>query len=293
MGLVWDPQNSSISFSNPTQGAVFGAISNFFVCVMYQFGVDFAFRFDPNPRRGVGGSPATRESWEIGIVQNVVYEKIDFEYSDGTAFTNVFTSAALDSVAQIHQPFYHDPVRMPACQLAPNLPCSRYIPVMVPVVDLWYTSQGYGDLLDPWHPSGVAITNSPQSVNMVDEPTFGGRLRLSNGAIVTKAEHILGFQIWLIAKRQSQVHMLANVAPFSMVFWLSTQPTPNLLTIGTPAHSFGFYGSQGIVRTVIHSSGVPANIRIQSGAGGRSPVLGGQTANDRGRRWLRSNGLLP
>lgn len=296
MGLVADLSSSSITFNNPRQGAVFGAIINMFACVMHEFAIEFEFNFDPNPRSGVGGSPATREWWEIGIVQNVVFELINFEYDDGTTFNRTFTNAVLDNVATAHNPFYHDPVIVPACQLDPLLPCSRYIHVMVPWVHVFYTSRGYGELLNPWGPIGddVEITNKPDSVDMVDEPSFGARKQLQNGAWITVAEHILAFQTWLVAKSPSQVHVLASVGPFSMIFWMTARPSSNLLTIGHPPHSFGFYGQQGIARRVNRSGrGSPASIRLQAGTGSTRPVLQGQTANERGRQWLRTNNLVP
>lgn len=285
MGLVADLSNTSIAFDKP-KDVVFGAVINAFVCVMHYFEIEFAFNFDPDPRRGVGGSPATREMWEIGIVQNVVFEMINFEYEDDTTFNTTFTNVVLDSVATVHLPFYQDPVIVP--------PGYKPIKPIVPVVDVFYTSRGYGQLADPWNPIGVVITNTPQSVNMADNPSFGARKQLKSGAWITVAEHILAFHTWLVAKSPSQVHVLANVGPFSLIFRMTCQPSSNLLTIGNPPFSFNFYGQQGIARRVNRfGRGAPAGVRGQAGRGSTHPVLQGQTANERGRQWLRTNNLLP
>ncbi|MGH6811174.1 MAG: hypothetical protein ACREDM_02130 [Methylocella sp.] len=157
------------------------AIGNSFVLVMHAFTINFGFSFDPNPKNGVGGSPVSEELWRIGIVQNVVYENLYFEYDGGRLFKTEFNNAAVDSVAAINFPFYHDPVIVPACKLDPRLGCKTFVSLMVPVADIWYTSQGYGELLNPYVPSGVAINNKPDALDMVDEPGWGAGLRLKRG----------------------------------------------------------------------------------------------------------------
>jgi hypothetical protein len=295
MGLVVDLPGSSFSFNNPKQDDVFGAVLNMFVCVMHEFEIVFGLGFDPDPRKGVGGSPAQPESWDIGIVQNVIFERMNFVYDNGTTFTADFPNPVLDSVATLNPPFYDDPVIVPACKLDPMLPCTKYVSVSEPVLNVFYTSRGYGELLAPTSvdPTGVAVTNSPNSVNMLDEPSFGARKMLKNGAWITDAEHIIAFQTWLVAKTPSKVHLLAYVGPFSLVFWMSAQPSPDLLSIGAPPNQFGFYGTDGIVKKVNRSSSSSATIAMHSGAGGKGPVLVGPTANERGRNWLRTNNLLP
>ncbi len=122
----------------------------------------------------MGGSPPQRESWSIGIVQNVVFERLNFEYSDGRRFTKEFPDPILDSVATQNPPFIHDPVFIEACKLDPILSCKKQIRVQEPVINVFYTSKGYGETLDPHDPTGVAFTNKPDSVNMVDA-LFSGR----------------------------------------------------------------------------------------------------------------------
>jgi hypothetical protein len=164
---------------------------------------------------------------------------------------------------------------------------------MVPIRDIWYTSEGFGELLDPRHRTGVSIMNGPVTVDMLDEPRFGARLR-RNGALVTRAERILTFRTWLIVRRLNQLHVLARTPAFSLVFWATTRPRPGLLSIGTPDHEFAFYGRQGFVRRIDRRErNAPAGLRIQLGAGGPSPTMAGETANARGMQWLTENNLLP
>jgi hypothetical protein len=292
--VLADLPNSSFRFSDPKQGSVFGALINGFLCVMHAFRIEFALTFDPSPTRGVGGSPMKRELWQIGIVQNVVFDKINFEYDGGIKFQETFRNSVLDSWATIHSPFYGDPVLVETCQLDPHLPCKQFIRLMTPVIDVWYTSKGYGEFLSPYDPTEVLVNNQPNSVDMWDEPTFGARKQLSNGAWISVAERIRAFQIWLVAQTSTRVHVLASLGPFSLVFWMTARAPADLLSIGTPPNSFGYYGEAGITQSVNRSGKTPPpTLRMQAGTGGRNPVLTGQTANDRGRHWLINKGLIP
>jgi len=293
MGILVDLPNSTVSFHSPTNGVPMGPISNTFICTMHAFEISFSVRFDPNPARGVGGSPASKEYWSVGIVQNVIHEMVNFRYDDGSQFTTVFNAAALDMIDRTaNSPFYGDPIYLETCRIDPQLPCGHWVPAQVPMMNVFYTSRGYGELLDPWNPTGVDISNQPDAVNIADEPNFGARLRLQNGALISRAEHVISIQTWLVAKTPSNTHLLAHVPAFSLVFWMDTRPSPGLLSIGTPPFSFGFYGEAGITRRV-RSSGATPSVRMGSGQGGRTPIMTGDTANTRGRNWLRTNGLLP
>jgi len=49
------------------------------------------------------------EDWKVGIVQNVLFEKLRLEYDDGKVFETEFNDAVLDSRAQLNLPFVYDP----------------------------------------------------------------------------------------------------------------------------------------------------------------------------------------
>jgi len=293
MGILADLPNSTVDFQNPKNGVPMGPITNMFICTMHAFEITFGVKFDPDPKSGVGGSPANMESWSVGVVQNVIHEMINFEYDDGSQFKEEFNSAALDSIDRtINLPFYGDPIYMETCKIDPQLPCGKWIPAQVPVMNVFYTSRGYGELLDPWDAIGVHTSNKPDQLNVMDEPNFGARLRLKNGALISRAEHVMSFQTWLVAKTPTKTHFLAHVPAFSLVFWMQTTPSPGLLSIGTPPFNFAFCGEAGIAKKV-KSSGASATVKIGSGQGGRTPIMTGDTANVRGRNWLKKNNLLP
>jgi hypothetical protein len=293
MGILVDLPNSTVDFQNPKNGVPMGAITNMFICTMHAFEISFSLTFDPDPKKGVGGSPASMESWSVGIVQNVIHEMINFQYDDGSQFKEEFKSPVLDSIDKtVSLPFYGDPVFLEACKFDPTLPCGQWIPAQVPVMRIFYTSSGYGELLDPWDASGVHTSNKPDTLNMGDEPNFGARLRLQNGALIKRAEHVMSFQTWLVAQTPAKTLFLAHVPAFSLVFWMDTLPSPGLLSIGTPPFNFAFYGEAGVTKTV-KSSGTSARVRMGLGNGGRNPIMTGDTANTRGRNWLKQNSLMP
>ena len=292
MGIVADLDSISVIFTDPKKNVPMGAITNAFLCVQHAFEISFGIHFDPNPRKGVGGSPATKEAWQVGIVQNVLFEMYNFTYDDGSTFRTEFKHPVVDAGNKFYAPFYNEPVIVQACKLDPMLKCSKYIPIMIPVADIWYTSQGFGELLDPYNAIGVATSNKPDSFNLIDEPFFGARLRLPNGALIKRAESISAFQTWLVAQHGSTTDVLATVPPFSLAFWMETHASPGLLTIDTPPYDFAFYGEAGI-STKVKADGEIAHLTPRLGDGGRRPVLSGELANDRANNWAKGQGLTP
>lgn len=290
MGIVADLPNTTLEFKNPKSSVPMLPISNLFMCTQHSVYMNFAISFDPNPRRGISPTAPKGESWEIGIVQNVLYDMYNFEYDDGSKFKVEFTLAALDTSAKIHLPFYSDPVVVPACEIDPILKCNKYIPVMMPSSDIFITSKGFSEFPDPW--TGEASDNKPNSFNSIDQPSFGARLRKKGGSVIRKAESISAFQTWLVAKRGDRIEILSTVPPFSLIFWLETDPSPGMLTIQTPPFNYEFYGEAGITRR-IREKGHKASVRAVAGDGGRKPVVTGTTANDRANNWLIAQGLNP
>jgi hypothetical protein len=279
-----------MEFRDPKNDDVFNAVANTCRCVMHSFYIKFAFGFDADPRRGVGGQPSDSESWRIGIVQNVVYEKVKFKYSDGALFEKEWPDQVLDSSASLNLGFYNDPVTVPACQVDPRMKCSQWLPIFTPVHDIVYGKAGYKELVDS--DGGQQTSTVPTMVDMYDEPAFGARMRREK-AVITIAEHILAFQVWLVAQRLKQLEVLAYIEPFSLVFALTAQPRPDALSIQTPPFQYNYYGVRDITHsTRVKSSGTPT-VRMYPGRSKRTPLLDGQTANERGRTWLRTSGLLP
>jgi len=244
--------------------------------------IRFGIGFDPSPRKGVGGSPAGKQSWTIGVVQNVVSEIVKLEYDDGSVFQTTFPTPVLDSSAKFYKPFVYD---LPD-QSGPAAPGKR------PLVDVTYTSKGYDELFDPFDPP--VITNRPNFVDMVDRPSISAKLILASGGWIQKATHIVSFQVWLVATTPAGTLLIANVPPFSLVATCELIVPSGIARqiFSSPiASTFNSYTEAGIARTVnINSNG--RTVTATEGGGGVTPVLTGTTANDRGEAWLRTNQLV-
>jgi hypothetical protein len=293
MGFKVDISQSTIAFTNPPTKVPIGSVINEVVCFMHMFEIQFALAFDSDPKVGFGGAPTDPELWRLGIVQNVLSERLSFTYDNGKKFEVNFNNPALDSAAEIFSPFIHDPVRTRACKFDPKLSCHTMIPEMTTVTDIWYTASGYGELLNPTSASGVLTNNKPDSLDMADAPWFRAPLRLPGGATITRAERILAFQTWLVVASNRKVkYVLASTEPFSLVFWLTATPRPGALSIDVPPHDFAFYGESGIARTVRKVGTVPT-VRILAGKGKTNPVMDDQLVNDRDIQWMQAKGLNP
>lgn len=70
--------------------------------------LDCIFSIGFNPRGGVGGDPATPQQVTVGIVQNVVFERIVLIYGS-KQFSVDLPGTVLDTVADVYTPFYADP----------------------------------------------------------------------------------------------------------------------------------------------------------------------------------------
>src|SRR6266446_6115054 len=155
MGIVVDLKRSSITFGNPlllAQVSTFGRDD--LVFPMHSFEVTFGISFDPDPRKGIGGAPAEPELWKIGIVQNQVWARSVWEYDGDEKYVIQFYDPAVDVLEEAHlsKPFYGDP-DLDSSNRRPQRPYSV----------LWYTSQGYGELLSPISASGVNTNNKPET----------------------------------------------------------------------------------------------------------------------------------
>ena len=293
MGILPDLPHCQANFTDPKDATEINLLDGTFVNVMHAFNMEFYLKFDP--KTGIGGATPIREQWQVGIVQNVVYEHLRYEYEGKTIFETEFVPPALDTMAKKSLPFYGEPYY----ELAPpmyGIPSKKKIPIMVPVISIWLTPKGYGSELNPSDPSGVKITNEPSSVNIMDQPGFGARTRLANGAMIKKADHILSFQAWLVAIKGTQLEVMASCEPFSLISNLTFDDRDKQKEYGlggTPQFVSSFHGAKGIERRLRTDKNGTPNVAIVAGNGGRPPVTSGTSATTRGRGWLLANDLVP
>ena len=311
MGVVVDIAKSKIEFEDPQlldqrTGLVGKSVSYEFFTFKIQFGITF----DPDPAKGLGGAPKEAEIWKIGIVQNLLFERYLFAFEDGSTFRKEFTSPTLDfKGTSFDRPFYG----------SPDLGASGRFNTR-PVANIWYTSQGYGELLNPSSPTGVATNNMPEILNTWDQPQ-NYVVSKRQGSIIRRIEETNTFQAWLVAKktgpfsspitalrdafvpqiirRDMQIDttkVLAHIPAFTMKFWLETD-LRNFKPDGfnAPTFQYGAFVENGISKSAPDHR--IAGVRSETarlalpGDGGRPPILFGPMAAGRSDTWMRSNGL--
>jgi hypothetical protein len=182
MGIVVDLAKSDAKFDDPlviaSADLTFGNPLNY---DMASWVASFGIGFDPDPNQGLGGAPQDSELWDIGIVQNLLYERLLFEYSGLPVLQKEFTTATVDRLENnLDSPFYSTPV------FDSTRRKSRA------VAHIWYTSQGYGELLDPSSGSGVRTNNKPDLLDMYDQPGAGVS-QLRGNSLLIRVEKVLCF----------------------------------------------------------------------------------------------------
>jgi len=283
MGIIVDLQNSEINFKDPVVlPDPMDVVHNQLALEMHSFETKFRIAYDPDPKIGFGGAPADDELWRIGIIQNVVYEKLHYQYVDQKPFDVEFKDAVVDSDDNgKFFPFVGNPDPTP--------------PVTIPVADICYNSGGYADLdkalLNPWT-ERCEKTNKPDTFNTSDQPNLVTKLRLSKRSIIKRAEKLTSFQLWLVARAPRATQALAYIPPFTLVYWFeTTSALKSDLSIETPNYKYEFYGEDGIVKAVRSSGSGTPSITPKLGVGVKSPVMTGVRANKRIRDWADANGL--
>lgn len=290
MGLVADLSYCEGNFWTPQfdENQDINVLIGSFTAYMHAFNIELGFAFDA--KGGVGGNGKTREPWQIGLVQNSIYEYIRYEYEGDKVFSTEFINATLDSTSTENFPFYGAPATIDVSLEGG----SSSIPLSVPVKKLWLSSEGIHR-----NPNGGPITGEKWSVNLVDQPKFGGRTHLANGAMIKQAERILSFRVWLVAKAGEQLRVLSYSTPFTLVSTLTfAKRDPNKeYGRGTTAPTALYYGVDGILKfsQLRERHRAKPNVKVlgYNKDAKVDPVTTGITSNDQGRNWLRVNKLLP
>jgi hypothetical protein len=307
MGIVADLGRSSITFKDPKwldRATTISRINNDLAYDMQAFTIEFGILFDPDPQKGVGASPKDAQSWRIGLVQNVLYERLYFEYDDKSTFQMELTTPSVDIVPATNEfPFYATP--------KPGAPGTR------PVADITYTAQGYGET------SARKFDNKPDMLSLWDQPGGGAFFR-KNGAMINRVEKTLAFQTWLVAIKTGEfstssafvdkmrdafipklvrtagtsVAVLAHIPPFSLMFWfeLKSKGFKPKRMLDTPPFDWGVYGQNGHfpakrINRSIQGLGPTPDIKPALGDGKRFPATKGPPANEIAHNWLAANGL--
>lgn len=264
-------------------------MDNKFYCEFKRFGLEYEITFGSEKNIPV---ERFKKLIPVGIVQNVIFEKFYFGYDNNDIYEKSFDTPILDSESKKNKPFYNDPVAfLNHPRVAGFWKNSKG---STPYRKIWYSSSGVGEDVDPFDRSGIKLKDS-LSVDMVDCPRFGAKLRLKKDeAHISQAEHIITLQNWLVAFDNKTSYYLAHCNPVSIVSWAKISPNPELPFIGDPKYSAGSYVQKGIVRK-INRRNSPSNSQLSGGIGrgSRPPVMVGETANSRNVQWLKKQDLWP
>ncbi len=311
MGIVVELDRSKVTFKDPIADFGFNRAS-VFVYSMHSFQIEFGIRFDPNPNAGLGRDPQVDEDWQIGIVQNVLFERLSFVYQDSAGvrpqvLQRDFMIPVVDVLPRSTvYPFYGGQDVRPGVAL-----------VTRPVSNITYTSKGYRET------SAKVLDNKPDTLNMWDQPGGAAPFVKDRTFRLRSLEHVLIFQDWLVAIKAGEfptgspgldglrnafipkivrgpvdVAVLASFPAFSLNFWaefdlVHFRPRhPE----DTPTSRWGLYGAEGYFPTkkVDHMRtglGPGPSVKSTLGDGGRFPITIGPRSVDGAPEWLKSVGL--
>ena len=315
MGIVVEIDRCKATFSDPGTLDIGFNLAQVFGYPMHSFEIQYGVRFDPDPDAGIGRDPKTEENWRLGIIQNVLLERLLFVYEDAEKkrpsqnLEKAFMLPEVDIVPKsTAYPFYGDQNVQPGKSL-----------ITRPVAEITYSSRGYRETGS----KSSAFDNSPSTFNMWDQPGGGAPLTKDGTFRLRRLEKQLIFQSWLVAIKTGEfptgnptldrlrdlfipaiirsgvsVVALASIPPFATTFWadfdLAGFRPKN--SIDTPDFTWGLYGSEGYFPTKkvdrsITSLGPRPDVRAVIGDGQRSPVASGASALEGVTLWLKSVGL--
>jgi hypothetical protein len=262
----------------------------------YSYEVDVEY----HPRARLAPAPPEVQPWRIGIVQNVLYERILIEYLDQEPYTTTWTRPALDLGSEAYRPFYNEPytveVRIPISVAGVDRLVEDRVQI-VAVHELFYGPRGLGQLLDPWDPDGYhPMPNQVVRLRMEDQPVLP--IRNWYGSELVRAEQVLVVRFWVIAMEvRSRSVVLGLSPPFTLVAWMRL--APRQLRSIQPRPSWGSYSLSGVHTRIIESSERVERLQSRSErlrpvpGSTPAPLLTGTAANTRTSKWMRGNGLSP
>jgi hypothetical protein len=196
MGIVASAMK--INFKEPEDWHIgFDQNSNF-TYKMHSFEIEYGVKFDKDPENGLGGSPTTEESWRLGIIQNVLFQRFLFVYEDQAhkrprqVFERQFPLPDIDTIpGSTNFPFYGDQ------KVEPGKPITR------PGTEITYSSNGYREATS----KGSTFDNSPNRFNMWDQPEGSAPLMKDNEAFTLRTlERLIILQSWLVAIKTGEFH---------------------------------------------------------------------------------------
>jgi hypothetical protein len=318
MGIVVQLSETKVKFNEPEERNIGFDLSSNFTYQMHSFEIEYGVKFDKDPNNGLGGNPNIEQSWRLGIVQNVLFQKFLLVYEDQKhrrplqVFEKQFPLPEVDTVpGSTNFPFYGDQRVEPGKAL-----------ITRPGTEITYSSNGYRETTS----KGSTFDNIPSRFNMWDQPAGATPLMKDDETFtLRRLERIVIFQSWLVAIKTGEFHAqspsldkvrelvipkvvrefgtsvvpIASIPAFATTFFaeMDLAHFPHKHSGDTPNFRWGLSGSAGFFPTkkIDHSISkagpLPTAIPVL-GSGGRVPVtLGSAGASKPDEVWLNSLGL--
>lgn len=287
------PPVGSFQTSPPLYRRELDAWQQFLPRYFYEADVEY------HPRARLAPPPRRAEPWRIGLVQNVLYERILVEYREQEPYEVTWSRSALDIGSEAYRPFYNEPyvvtVTLPSAAPGITQPIVSRESIIA-VHEVRYGPRGFGMLLDPWDPDGYSpLPNQVLRLRMEDRPFL--ILRNWYGSELVRAEQVLVMRFWIIAIGPStRPVVIGHSPPFTLVAWMQLAPR-QFLTL-QPSPTWGSYDLPGATTRIIRDPARIAALQQRDvlrpiPGPGPVPLLTGTSANARTGAWIEAQGLLP
>jgi hypothetical protein len=251
-------------------------------------------RFERDSRSGPP-TPKRDEQWQVGLVQNVLFDRIVLTYRGFTPFVATFGSPILDAGSRENLPFYGPPewltIRRRRVALGQQKAGDEQF-IFVPATAFNYGPSGISSLLlDPYPANPRVRTYAPidtaMEVSFEDAPALEIPRFHERGELM-HAQRVLALQFWVVARSPSkQPFVLAHSPQFSLDVWADMEATEHKASGAFP--DWGSCVFDGIVRESQHLKRCPDGKPLdpRPGAGSKLPVLKAPTALERGQQFFK------
>ena len=243
---------------------------------------DLKLKYD---RQKLGFRTKTEEPWRVGLVQNVIFEKLIIAYQ-GKTFAKPWQNPLLDCIdCSASRPFVAPPRDIGYKNL--------WSYKVNTFVDILIGPNGFRD------PSNKKVLSGPIYLTYADRPWSNVRDR--HKGLLKRFEQITVFQVWLLGVKQgaSDFVTIGVSERFTIVACVIYKTRRSDNVFGEPDGLLYPHYLNGDKRTLQFNQEVIKKLSQEKfrpttrmkAANAPSPVVTGETANMVGKEWIQGNGL--
>ena len=228
--------------------------------------------------------PKGSEQWNVGFIQNVVFDMIAVEYEGGKKFSGRWDAPILDASSDQAAPFYAEAWKQPIVCRPLIYDGSKITEVSVAANGQSLTYAGVSD-------AGFAMSDGPQ-VQL--------RAKLDSGASLISFQRAISLQTWLVARKpNNETIFLLGVGPETLYLEASLKPLPQMSLMRQEEYSGNYAWTGGIETNLARLSSISSGrvkgpqIQAKPHPANVKAVMDGDLANARGMNWIRANALIP